>query len=405
MRKTIATWSGLVALALAAGGASAETLRISYPGWDSKEQEREVTQIFAEYEKRNPGVKIEVISTPFPVMKQKLVVSLRSGDAPDLGYLDGRWLPELQAAGFLADVTARAEALDRKDWYPASWEPATIDGKVYAIPDRVDPWMVYYNTDLFKAAGIDRFPETTDELVAAGRKITGNGVYAWGLIGANDATFIGRYLNILYAFHGNLLSPDGKKAVVNDANGVAALAFYTDLLLKHGIAQPSALGNGHNDVRQLFMTKQVAMIIDGPWARGTLREMAPTLHWSVGRIPAAPGKEPRFTMTSWHYATFAAGKNQEAVARLVAYLVQPENQSRSVVTLPARRSAAAMPRFQTDEYKPWIAALPAGRAFPITDRFSEIADIVGKSVQEVLAKRKDAKAAADEATARIDKLL
>ena len=405
MRKTVATWSGALALALAASAVSAQTLKITYPGWDSKEQEREVTAIFAEYEKQNPGVKIEVISTPFPVMKQKLVVSLRSGDAPDLGYLDGRWLPELQAAGFLADVTARADALDRKDWYPAAWEPATIGGKIYGIPDRVDPWMVYYNTDLFKAAGVAAFPETTDGLVAAGKKITGNGVYAWGLIGTNDATFIGRYLNILYAFHGNLLSPDGKKAVVNDANGVAALTFYTDLLLKHGIAQPSAVGNNHNDVRQLFMTRQVAMIIDGPWARGTLREMAPTLNWSVGRIPAAPGREPRFTMTSWHYTTFAQGKNQEAVARLVAYLVRPENQARSVVTLPARQSAAALPRFQTEEYKPWVAALPAGRAFPITDRFSEIADIVGRSVQEVLARRKDAKAAADEAAARIDKLL
>lgn len=135
MRKTIATWVGAAGLTLTlAAGAAGQTLKITYPGWDSKEQEREVTAIFAAYEKQNPGVKIELISTPFPVMKQKLVVSLRSGDAPDLGYLDGRWLPELQAAGFLADVTAQANALDRKDWYPAAWEPATIDGKVYGIP-------------------------------------------------------------------------------------------------------------------------------------------------------------------------------------------------------------------------------------------------------------------------------
>lgn len=229
----------LAAFSLAGGvPALAQNLRIAYPGWDSKDQERIVTGIFAEYEKQNPGVKIEIISIPFPVMKQKLIVSLRSGDAPDLGYLDGRWLPEMQAAGFLADVTAKVATLDRNDWYPAPWEPATIAGKIYAVPDRIDPWMVYYNTDLFKAAGVAEFPKTMDDLVAAGKKLTRDGVYGWGLIGANDATLIGRYLNFLYAFHSTFLTPDGKKAAINDAGGVAALQFYADMLLKHGIAQP-----------------------------------------------------------------------------------------------------------------------------------------------------------------------
>jgi len=38
-------------------------------------------------------------------MKQKLVVALRSGDAPDVGYVDGRWLQEMQAVGFWARWT------------------------------------------------------------------------------------------------------------------------------------------------------------------------------------------------------------------------------------------------------------------------------------------------------------
>jgi ABC-type glycerol-3-phosphate transport system substrate-binding protein len=49
---------------------------------------------------------------------------------------------------------------------------------------------------------------------------------------------------------------------------VATFQFYGDLLVKHKVVQPSAIGNSHNDVRQLFMTHQVAMMIDGPWARG-----------------------------------------------------------------------------------------------------------------------------------------
>ncbi len=114
---------GFVAVLVIGGAAWAgTTIKIAYPGWDSKDQEKEVTSIFADYEKKNPGVKIELISIPFPVMKQKLVVALRSGDAPDVGYVDGRWLQEMQAAGFLGELTtwSRTSARGTSTMLPGS---------------------------------------------------------------------------------------------------------------------------------------------------------------------------------------------------------------------------------------------------------------------------------------------
>lgn len=406
MRKSLTIGAAVLAAALVSSAASAETvIRIAYPGWDSAEQEEAVTGLFARYEEQNPDVRIELVSIPFSAMKQQLVVSLRSGDAPDMGYIDGRWIPEMEAAGFLADLTERAEELERDDWHDGPWMASTVDGRVHGIPDRIDPWMVYYNVDLFEAAGVEEFPETMSELVEAGTALTGDGVYGWGLIGANDATLIGRFLNFLYAFGGGFLNEDGTEAIINNEAGVEALEFYTDLLNEHEIAQPSAIGNSHGDVRQLFMTNQVAMIIDGPWARGTLREMAPNVNWSVGQIPAADGEEPRFTTTSWYYTVFEASENKDEVWDFIAYLTETENMSAGVVTLPARKSAAETERFQDPEYDPWIAALPYGEPFPVTDQFSEIAEIVGNAIQETLSQDKTAQEAADDAAAEINELL
>ena len=388
------------------GAALADTtLRVAYPGWDSKDQEREVTAIFKAYEAANPGTKVELISIPFPVLKQKIAVSVRSADAPDVAYIDGRWIPEFQASDFLTDLTGRVKTLPKDDWYAASWEPATVDGKIYGIPDRVDPWMIYYNVDLLKAAGVNEFPKTTEELIEAGKKISKDGVYAWGLLAQNDASIISRFLNILYMHHASFITPDGKKAAINTPEAVAALTFYTDLLNKHRIAQPSAMSDGLNEVKQLFMTKQVAMMIDGPWARGTLREMAPTVNWSVARFPSVPGKEPAFTTTTWNYVLFDNSQNKDAAWKFIDFLVKPENQSRSVVSLPARQSAAKMPRFAAAEYEPWIAALPYGQPFPRTEKFSDIAQIVGTAIQEILAKRKSPQQAADDAATRINRIL
>jgi maltose-binding protein MalE len=52
-----------------------------------------------------------------------------------------------------------------------------------------------------------------------------------------------------------------------------------------------------------------------------------------------------------------------------------------------------------------VAAAPYGAPLPITDKFSEIADIVGVAVQEVLSQRKSGQEAADEAAAQINNLL
>lgn len=381
------------------------TLKIAYPAWDTKAQEAAVTGIFAEYEKQNPNVKIELISLPFPVLRQRLVVSARAGDPPDVAYVDGRWVPEMAAPGLLTDITSNVARLDRADWFAEPWRGATLGGRLFAVPDRIDPWMVYYNTDLFKRTGLSAFPKTLDELAMAAVKMTGDGAYGWGLIGAKDASLISRYINFLYACHGDLLTPDGKKSAFAQPESVAALRFYTDLLVKHKAAQPSAMANGLNDVNQLFMTGRAGMIIDGPWRQGTLREQAPTLNWALAQLPPAAGKTPRFLTSSWYYTLFKGGRNQEAAFKFVEFLLRPENMARSVVTLPGRRSAARDPRFATEAYKPWVEAIPHAVPFTVTDKFTEIADVVGDAVQQVLGGRADADKAAADGSRRIDALL
>lgn len=384
---------------------SSVTLKIAYPAWDTKAQEAAVTGIFAEYEKQNPNVKIELISLPFPVLRQRLVVSARAGDPPDVAYVDGRWVPEMAAPGLLSDITSNVARLDRADWFAEPWRGATLGGRLYAVPDRIDPWMVYYNTDLFKKTGLAAFPKTLDELAMAAVKMTGDGAYGWGLIGAKDASLISRYINFLFACHGDLLTPDGKKSAFAQPESVAALRFYTDLLVKHKAAQPSAMANGLNDVNQLFMTGRAGMIIDGPWRQGTLREQAPTLNWALAQLPPAAGKTPRYLTSSWYYTLFKGGRNQEAAFKFVEFLLRPENMARSVVTLPGRRSAARDPRFATVAYKPWVEAIPHAVPFTVTDKFTEIADVVGDAVQQVLGGRADADKAAADGSRRIDALL
>jgi ABC-type glycerol-3-phosphate transport system substrate-binding protein len=97
--------------------------------------------------------------------------------------------------------------------------------------------------------------------------LTGGGVAAFGLVGAKHATQLMQFANWLYAHGGHFVSEDGSASVFDSPNAVAALQFYADLFKEHEITQLSAVSDSRNEVRQLFFTEQLAMFVDGPWAR------------------------------------------------------------------------------------------------------------------------------------------
>jgi multiple sugar transport system substrate-binding protein len=381
------------------------TLRLFYPGWDSTEQEIAVTGLIDEFEAANPDIQIEIISTPFGVFQERLFVSLRSGDAPDVGYVGARWLQELRENEFLSDMSDIMAGLPREDWIEGTFVGAETADGLYAIADRVDPWVIYYNERLFAEAGIEACPETTEDFIAAGQALTRDGVAGFGLVGAKHATQLMQFANFLWAHGGHFVSEDGNSSVFDSPNAIAALEFYADLYKVHGITQRSAVSDSRNEVRQLFFTEQLAMFVDGPWAQGTIDETAPNIDWGVCKIPQVPGMDRNSVLSAWYYTIFSTTDHPEEAARFVEFMLQPEHMARGVVTLPARFSAQEMERFQTERWAPFIDAAQYGAPELGSRVYSEIADIVGDAIQEVLLNVKTAEQAARDASNRIDQAL
>lgn len=398
--------AAVLALALVGGAlAQAVTLKLFYPGWDSAAQEEAVTGMIAEFEAANPDVKIEIISTPFGVFQERLFVSLRSGDAPDVGYVGARWLQELRDNEFLVDMSGIMAKLPREDWIEGTFLGVENEAGLWAIADRVDPWVIYANDRLLAEAGITACPETTEDFIAAGQALTQGGRAAFGLVGAKHATQIMQFANWLYAHHGHFVTEDGSASAFATPEAIAGLQFYADMAKVHGIAQASAVSDSRNEVRQLFFTEQIAMFVDGPWAMGTIDETAPNVAWSVCKIPQVPGLERNSVLSAWYYTIFSNTRYPEQAARFVEFMLQSENMARGVVTLPARYSAQAFPRFQTERWAPFVDAAQYGSPELSSPAYSEIADIVGDAIQEVLLGVKSAERAAADASARIDRAL
>jgi len=87
----------------------------------------------------------------------KLALAASSQRPPDVGISHLSRLSLLAQAGLLEpiqDVGATAAGITSEKFTPAAWSKATVEGKVYAVPLDTHPFVMYYNADMAKKAGL-----------------------------------------------------------------------------------------------------------------------------------------------------------------------------------------------------------------------------------------------------------
>lgn len=120
-----------------------------------------------------PDVKIEIVQTEGHAQsREKITMTALSGaaeDLPDATYLDPVNIMDLSQAGILKDETEFLKPyIDKMVTGAAS--DATLNGKIYGLPESVRPNVLFYNKDIFDKYGIDpAMMSTFDGYVEAGR--------------------------------------------------------------------------------------------------------------------------------------------------------------------------------------------------------------------------------------------
>lgn len=144
----------------------------------------------------------------------------------------------------------------------------TVDNKQWSMPFNTSNPMLYYNKDMFKAAGLDpeKPPRTWAEFEDAARKLTvkdaAGKVTRPGAIFAIYGWFFEQFLAVsggYYADNENGRTAPATKATFNSAEGVAILDWWARMV-KEGIM--GNIGRNTTNVRNAFVAGQTAMIIE-----------------------------------------------------------------------------------------------------------------------------------------------
>lgn len=300
----------------------------------------------AAFKASNPNITVEVAAVPFGDYYDKLGTQIASGTAYDVMIMSPAYFPKIAPQGGLADLTEliKRDNLDLSQ-YTTEVPNSVFEGKTMALPYELDIQALFYNKDLFDAAGVE-YPTddwTWEDLRAAAVKLTTtkDGKTTWGFLSDNLypswASFIGQA-------GGSILGPDGATATIDTPEVREALTFMTDLIYKDKVSPaPGQLPEGTN----AFHSGLAAMVVDGSYS------VLPTIQnvkfkWDVAPLP--DGKKEAVAYWTQGIAVYNKTPQPDAAWAFAKYLMSPEGQqilAKSKFATPSLRSAASSSDYLT----------------------------------------------------------
>lgn len=306
------------------------------------------------------------------------VVILSTNDLVSLYYEQGLIEP--------LDAWIETTGINLADIYPAPLAQCEMpDGVLHCLPWGGDVFVLYWNKDLFAAAGLDpdQPPQTMEEMLEYAELLTVSGDE-----GSSQAGFIPdfpRPHTDLYVqmFGGSWYSDSGELAV-NSQAVVDALNWQNQFYNQLGDPQADEFVSSINRYRYSghpvyggrrlncqqchryspkngekipdhgFYNGQIAMMVDGPWQLGAgyISTYAPDLNYGVAPIPPS-SKHPEQTKVSLVQGPVAVipsrGLTKDSAADLLAWMMSPEIVAEiayATTSLPTSKTAAQDPRFQ-----------------------------------------------------------
>jgi multiple sugar transport system substrate-binding protein len=433
MRKLFVLTSALLAAAIVGGlllpASALAQVTLTYSDWQLAQDiwGRSLREAMAEFERQNPGIKVATEPVALGQRDVKFTTAIRAGAGPDVFALDANPVKQYIQQGWVKELTPFIAKEGGPSWladfYPASMQVLTEDGKVYGIPKNVVAMVMVYNSDLYKKVGVTP-PKTWDEFRVVNRKLTratkpGGPIDQWGsTLVLAQACFDLRFSVVLRGFGGDFLTPDWKHSALNSPEAKKAFDFVVEVIRVDKTMPPGVAQVDCNAARRLLANRTIAMKIGTMWSMAEVSGMNPDLDgWNVLKmapIPQDPSSKSKVRSTLYQKSLFMNPntKHPEEAWKLLKFLTDAKQMQKwfdDNNMLSARRSV-------NDTYQPIVnsesarivsAEIAEGRAafLPLIPQWPEVLEAFRQNLQAAVAGTKSADQARLDAHNRIEAIL
>ncbi|QTX04221.1 extracellular solute-binding protein [Agromyces archimandritae] len=300
-----------------------------------------------EYEAANPGRTVELVPIEAEQDQYFTKLALMNGSpdtAPDVIYEDTFQIRSDAAAGYLQPIDDYLADWDGWELYDEGSRQAGLgdDGKTYGVSLGTDTRGLYYNKDVFEAAGLptDWAPKSWDDILDAARTIkkaspdvVPMNIYASNVLG--EATSMQGFEMLLYGTEDELLDTDSNAWVTGSKGFLDALGFYETLAKEDLGPDPAAALDANWGTKvstELLPAGGLGIALDGSWLPSQWIEGEnewPEWHDTLGfaAMPTQDGGGDGFTSMSggWTLAMGANADDPQAAFDFIAQALTPEN--------------------------------------------------------------------------------
>jgi sn-glycerol 3-phosphate transport system substrate-binding protein len=212
----------------------------------------------------------------YSAIMAKVYSAIAGGELPNVSQLGGAPLLGTSDAILpMSDFTSGENGIDLSQFRQAFLDYNTVNGTLWSMPFNNSVPVMYYNKDMFIAAGLDPEdpPENFDELISAAQKLTldpdNTGVPTQYGINTKDDTHW--YLDAMMLGNGaQIVSDDMSQVLYNSPEAVEMLALWGDMVNQYKV-MPS---NQHTEAQTDFLAGKLAMLFGSSASVNTIRESA-----------------------------------------------------------------------------------------------------------------------------------
>lgn len=349
---------------------------------------------------------LNIRNLAFTDFNQQVTTAIAADATPDLMIVDNPDNARYAASGALADLSDKVKEWGAADQFLAGpWNSTLWDGKSYGIPLGSNTVVLWINTDMATAAGLDikNPPKTWDEFEtwAAAMTDESKGVYGTALLAKKDET--GTFLFLPW-----ILQNGGDMEHLDSPESIEALAFWANLVDK-GYAPKSAITDGFGEIYQQFTTGKAGMMISGTWNVNSVPKDAPDMKWMVAPLPYT--KQPASSLGGENWAMFAASKQQEGAWEFLKWVTDPSYGTKltdCMGYIPSRKDVLAQVAEKSKDdatMQVFLKQMESAAARGPLPNWSEASAIIQEALQEGLSGQKTPEQAMKDAAAQMKAVL
>jgi multiple sugar transport system substrate-binding protein len=329
-------------------------------------------QIADEFNATHQDIQIEFLTVPYEERLTKFSTMLAGDMAPDIAMPVGvGGIAEFYDEWIDIKPFIDGDKYDMSDFFGTTVQIHTYPGRgILGLPLCVYPTAVFYNQDLFDAAGVDyppvKFgdpyadgsPWTYDKVVQIAKKLTkdsaGNDANSpafswektvqWGWDGWDWENSIKPWVQKFGDTRPTAVSEDGRKSLVNTKPWIDQMQFTKDTIWTWHIRASTEQGGTLSDATGDPMgSGKIGMWEIHSWIGYAWPSWKSSFNWNVAAVPSVGSNKIVAPVDADTFVIPKSSKHQKEAWQVVKWMFQPEimqKLTKNYSCIPARKSLA-----------------------------------------------------------------